>query len=85
MGEKKSKVVWVVKGIGSDNPEKLRIYDNETVWDIKKKYASELKVRENEIQVTTDEKHLNNDNVLVFKELEEGDTINILPRASAGC
>mgnify|MGYP001575380014 CR=1 FL=1 len=78
-----TRTLWVIKGIGDDNPEKIKVTDNETVGNLKEKYAKELGVTYSNIEVSTDQKRLSDQSTL-FEEVGEGEQIHILPRAKAG-
>lgn len=78
------KNVWVIKGIGDDNPEKLELKGKETVGELRKQYAAEMGVSASNIELTTDTARLENDNVILAKVVDDGETINVLPRAKAG-
>ena len=79
-----SKTIWIVKGIGEDNPEKIKIDNKETVGSLRASFAKQLKLSVREIELTTDTKRLLNDSDLVVDVVEDGETINVLPRAKAG-
>ena len=78
------KNVWIIKGFGDSNPEKISVSETVTVRDLKERYADELGVSSDEIEIATDTKRLNNNNSRVYDLVEDGETINILPRAYAG-
>ena len=79
----KEKTVWVVKGIGNDNPEKLKL-KGETVGELRQMYAKELGVSTSNVELATDTSRLVNDNEVLAKIVEDGETINVVPRAKAG-
>ena len=78
------KNIWIIKGIGDSNPEKISISESDTVGSLKDKYAKELDVPARDIEVATDTKRLNNDNARIYDLVDDEETINIVPRAYAG-
>jgi hypothetical protein len=79
-----AKEVWIVEGIGDDNPSKYQIKSNETIGDLKNQFATKLGVSAREIEISTDTKRLTNENANVSSMVNDGDTLHVIPRAKAG-
>lgn len=79
-----AKKIWVVEGIGAENPRPVTVSSEETVGDFRMRQAKELDMSPSEIQLATDRKKLVNDNANLLKEIGAMDTVNILPRAKGG-
>lgn len=78
------KTIWIVEGLGSDNPMKHEVGDTETVGDMINEYSRRFGVRAGEIEVSTDTTRLTNEKALLKDVVDDGDTVNIIPRAKAG-
>lgn len=78
------KTIWVVKGFGDENPEKVQLKGDETVRDIRHRYAKELGVNYGNVELSTDTTKLTEDEDILAKVMVEGETLNVLPRAKAG-
>jgi len=78
------KKVWIVEGIGDDNPRKYQLGPNETVGELKRFYARKLRVSQSEVEVSTDTKRLTNESAKVTDVVDNDETLHIIPRAKAG-
>ena len=78
------KEIWIVEGFGDGNPEKHTIEDDETVGDLKRQYARKFGVRREEIDVSTETKRLTNESSRLANVVDDGETINVIPRGKAG-
>lgn len=79
-----AKKIWIVEGIGQENPRQVNVVSGETVGEFRARQAKELDMSPSEIQLATDKKKLVNDNANLLKEIGSMDTINILPRSKGG-
>ena len=78
-----TKKIFVSVGIDEEFPKSV-ILRNETVGQFRTKYAAELEVPVNNIELSTETKKLTNDSVRLADQVEEDDTIHVIPRAKAG-
>ncbi len=76
--------IWVVKGVGNAMPEKETISGSLTVGQFRAKYADIMDVSSRSIEISTATKTLKNDNNLMCKKVDDGETINVIPRSKAG-
>lgn len=79
-----AKEIWIIEGIGDNNPEKHTLRPGETIGQLKRRYASKLGVSPSEIEISTDTQRLTSEGAKVDSYVEQGDTIHILPRAKGG-
>ena len=79
-----NRTIWIVEGIGDDNPRKYKLKAGETVREIKKQFADKLGVNASDIEVSTNERRLTNESADLNKLIDDGDTIYIIPRAKSG-
>lgn len=79
-----TKTVWVVEGIGDDNPRKEVLGPSETVNSFKDRYARKLGLNSSEIELATDTARLTNGEAPLIKMVNDGDTLHVTPRAKAG-
>ena len=76
--------VWVVKGIGEENATEAKIGPKQTIGQFRQQCAEEFNVPASNVELSTDTKRLTNDSALMCKAVEEGETVNVLPRSKAG-
>ena len=81
---KMTKEIWVIKGVGNAMPEKETISDSLTVEQFRAKYADIMNISSSRIEISTATKTLKNDRELMSERIEDGETINIIPRSKAG-
>lgn len=79
-----SKRVWIVEGLGTENPVKYEIGPKERVSDLIRTYAKKLGVSQSEIEVTTDTTRLTDTDALLKDLVDSDETLNIIPRAKSG-
>ena len=79
-----ARTVWIVEGLGDENPKKHSVKSDETIRDLKRQFATKFGVPTNEIEVSTDTRRLTNEGARVADVVEDGDTLHIIPRAKAG-
>jgi hypothetical protein len=77
--------VWIVEGIGDDNPQAYDLKAGETVGQLLDQFSKKLGVSRDEIEVSTETKRLNNDRLVLTDAVKKGEIIHIMPRAKAGC
>lgn len=80
----RERTIWVVKGLGNDSPDKIKVSAKDTVGAMREKYAKELGVSDNEIELSTDTTRLTDDSRVLADIMKDGETLSILPRAKAG-
>jgi len=76
--------IWVVEGVGEDNPRKYAPRSNETVGEFKRHFANKLNVSANEVDVSTSTRKLTNERSKISELVADGETVHIIPRAKAG-
>jgi len=75
---------YIVEGLGDGNPIKYTVSDSETIRDLKGQFAQKFGIPLREIELSTDTTKLTNEHAKVVDVIEDGDTINVIPRAKAG-
>ena len=79
-----AKEVWIVEGLGDENPKMYSLRPSETVNDIRCQFAEKFGVSASEVEVSTDTKRLTNGGAKLSGLVKDGDTLHITPRAKAG-
>lgn len=78
------KKVWIVEGVGDDNPRRYQLKANETIGELKRHFANKLGISNNEVEISTETKRLTNESCKVTDVVDDGETLHVIPRAKAG-
>jgi len=78
------KSVWIIQGLGDENPQQYELGGRETVGELKRQFSTSLGVHPKDIELSTETKRLTNDSDIIANKVSDGETIHILPRAKAG-
>lgn len=72
-------------GVGDSMPKDITVGKNETVGTFRRRYAEELGVSPNNVQLVNDlSTTLSNDRAKLSSVVQDGETIHVTPRAKAG-
>ena len=79
-----TKRIWVIEGMGNDNPIKYELEEGTSVAEFKNQFAKKFNVSASNVEVATDTRRLTNQDADMYDLVTKGETVYIIPRTRAG-